>query len=210
VTAVRFPLPLLFATFAACTPPGPQQTTPVPTDTDTSEPKILPIDTAVFLPTDSSAGAPPDISPDHYVFMTQIGVWTLSAATDPTSMAGTLEITEYIDTLDTALPVYECLVRYALTGDAVANHTCTDCAFVFDVEFYVNEGDPAACHDPDAPPAGAVWQMGWSNSDETIYLNYYGTDVWLPWYGGIKNAAIIDYNWSATLAIEVLDTGETQ
>jgi hypothetical protein len=207
---VRFPLPLPLLVMAACTPPGPQQTTPAPTDTDTSEPNILPIDTAVFLPTDSAATGPPDIAPEHYVFMTQVGVWNLSAATDPTSMSGTLEITEFIDTLDTALPVYECLVTYALTGAAVGDHTCADCAFVFDVEFYVSAGDPTGCHDPDAPPAGALWQMGWSDADETIYLNYYGTDVWLPWYGGTKNGAIIDYSWSATLAIEVLDTGTTQ
>lgn len=209
---MRLTVPVLVPLLAAmaCTPSGPEQTTPVPSDSDSSEPQILPIDTAPFVPVDSAATGPPDIAPDHYVFMTQVGVWNLSAATSPTSMSGTLEITEYIDTLDTALPVYECLVRYTLSGEAVGEHTCADCAFVFDVEFYANEGDPSLCHDPDAPPPGAEWQMGWSDGDATIYLNYHGTDVWLPWYGGVKNAAVIAFDWSATLAIEVLDTGETQ
>ncbi|MEZ4236901.1 MAG: hypothetical protein R3F59_12260 [Myxococcota bacterium] len=205
---MRSLVPLLWA--AACTPPGPQQTTPVPTDSDTSEPKILPIDTAPFIPIDSSADGPPDLVPGHFVYMSQSGVWNLSSASAPNTMTGSLQITEYVDTLDTALPEYECYVTYALTGEAVGNHTCTDCNFVFDVEFYVDDGDPAACHDPDAPPSGAVWQMGWSDPDGTIYLNYYGTDVWLPWYPGTKSAAVIDFAWSATLAIEVLDTGDMQ
>jgi hypothetical protein len=143
--------------------------------------------------------------------MTQIGRWDLSSAGPPYSdLSGTLRITEHVDTLDTALPVYECDVQYALTGSVVENHTCPNCDFVFDVEYYVNSGDPSTCHDPDAPQSGVVWQLGFVGNEDSIYHNYYGTDVWLPWYDADKSGATVDFEWIATLAIEVVDTGEDQ
>lgn len=193
-----------------CGPTPQATTTPAPTDTDSAEPQILPIDTANFIPRESGVGGPPDIAPSHYVYMSQVGLWNLSSATNPTDMFGNLQITEYVDTLDTALPVYECNVTYSLTGSSVNNNTCPDCAFVMDVEYYVNLGDPGGCHDPDTPQTGDVWQLGWSQTDATLYLNYYGTDVWLPWYPGVKNGSTIDFSWSATLAIEVMDSGMGQ
>ena len=47
-------------------------------------------------------------------------------------------------------------------------------------------------------------------NEDSIYHNYYGTDVWLPWYDADKNGATVDFEWIATLAIEVVDTGEDQ
>jgi hypothetical protein len=180
-------------------------------DTDTGEPHILTItDTAVFIPQDTSATGPPNLEPAHWVYMSQIGSWTLGAASPPyTNVSGTMNITEYVDTLDTALPVYECNVDYALSGDEVTNHTCPTCSFVMNVEFYVSSGDPTGCHDPDVPFAGTQWELGMDEAAGKILLNYYGTDVWLDWYDATKAGAIVNFSWEATLAIELEDTGGT-
>lgn len=175
------------------------------------EPKVLPIDTSLYLPEDTAPDQVPNLTPSNYVVMSQVGSWTLSSADPPfSSLFGTLQITEYIDELDTALPVYECFVTYSLTGDPVETHTCADCDFVFNVEYYVTEGDPNACHDPDAPPSGAIWQLGFSSATGKLLLNYYGTDVWLPWYDATKTGADIAFQWVANLAIELEDTGDDQ
>src|SRR5262245_59902803 len=126
-----------------CKPLEPQQTTPIPSDTDSGEPKVLPIDTSVFIPHDSGAAGPPNLTPDHYVYRSQLGRWNMDAATDPQNMSGTLQIEEHIDEIDTAAPAYECQVTYSLTGSASGNNSCDDCSFVFDVEYYVTVGDPS-------------------------------------------------------------------
>ncbi|MEQ1505508.1 MAG: hypothetical protein ABMB14_24965 [Myxococcota bacterium] len=201
-------LALPVALAVGCNPSTGTPTTPEPTDTETGEPKILPIDTSVFIPHDSGATGAPNLQPDHYVYMSQLGIWNLSSATDPSNMSGDLRIAEYVDELDTALPVYECNVTYSLTGSAVNNHTCNGCEFVFDVEYYVTNGDPSGCHDPDTPPDGVHWQLGFDQGEDAVVLNYYGTDVWLPWYDAVKNGSTVDLEWIATLAIEIEDSGQ--
>jgi hypothetical protein len=202
--------PVLLALMGLSCEGDPGQTATQPTTTETGEdPKVLPIDTAPYLPEDTAPDVVPNLTPENYVYMNQVGSWTLSASDPPfTDLYGTLRITEHIDTLDTALPVYECNVTYSLTGSPVGDHTCGDCDFVFEVEYFVTAGDPSTCHDPDAPPSGAVWQLGYDEGTNKIYLNYYGTDVWLPWYDATKAGAAVDFNWTATLAIEVLDSGD--
>lgn len=203
---------LSLVALAACKPLAAGDTVPATTDTDTSDdPDILPIDTAPFIPQDTSATGPPNIEPENYVLMNQIGQWRLSSADPPYgNLVGDLHITEYIDALDTALPVYECNVVYALTGSIREQHGCTECDFVYDVEYFVNSGDPTTCHDPDAPVSGDVLQLGFVNSDSSIWYDYQGTEVWIPWYDADKIGSVVDFEWIATLAIEVVDTGETQ
>jgi hypothetical protein len=179
------------------------------TDTDSGEPNVLslPDGTGVFIPHDTSLTGPPNLNPQHWVYMSQLGSWTLGASSPPYgSLSGTMHIEEYVDTLDTALPVYECNVVYSLTGDERQNSTCPSCDFVFDVEYYVTSGDPSGCHDVDAPTSGTVWEMGYDGGQGQILLNYYGTDQWLPWYDANKTGAQVDFSWSATLAIELTDT----
>jgi hypothetical protein len=202
-------LPVLGALVAGCTNPPSTLPTPGTPDTDTGEPQVLPIDTGAYVPQDTGIDIPPDILPSHWVYIAQQGVWNLSPASPPyTGVIGTLVLQEYIDALDTAVPNYECNVTYALTGSSVQSHTCADCDWVMDVEHFVNLGDPSACRDPDAPPAGAVWQMGYDGATEHIYLNYYGTGVWLPWYDATQSGAQVDFGWNGTLAIELDDTGD--
>jgi hypothetical protein len=202
--------PVLLAWMGLSCEGDPGQTGPEPTPTETGEePKVLPIDTAPYLPEDTAPDVVPNLTPDHYVYMSQVGNWSLSASDPPfTDLFGTLRITEHVDTLDTALPVYECNVTYSLTGSPVDDHTCADCDFVFDVEYFVTAGDPGACHDPDAPASGAVWQLGYDAATSKIYLNYYGTDVWLPWYDANKAGSTVNFDWTATLAIELEDSGD--
>jgi hypothetical protein len=194
---------------AGCTNPPSTLPTPGTPDTDTGEPQVLPIDTGAYVPQDTGVDVPPDLQPSHWVYIAQQGVWNLSPGSPPyTDVIGTLVLQEYIDALDTAVPNYECNVTYALTGSAVSSHTCADCDWVMDVEHFVNSGDPSTCRDPDAPPAGAVWQMGYDNATQRIYLNYYGTGVWLPWYDANQSGAQVDFGWNGTLAIELDDTGD--
>lgn len=199
----------LSALIVACSNSTPPTQTAIPTDSDSGDPQLLPTDTAVYLPVDTAVPPPPNITPAHWVYMTEGGQWQLGSASPPFgSLTGALQIVEYVDALDTALPVYECNVRYALTGDETQSHTCADCDFVFDVEHYVTAGDPSACNDPDAPLSGSVWQLGFDQATATIYFNYHGTDVWLPWYDATRASDVVTFQWEATLAIEVEDTGQ--
>lgn len=193
---------------AACKDPPPTGTPPTTTDTDTGEPHILPND-SYPLPEDTAPETIPDLEPSHWVYLEQDGAWVLGAASPPFgSMSGDLHIREFVDELDTAAPAYECDVRYALTGTEQTTHSCDACDFVFAVEHYVSEGDPVACHDPDVPSDGAIWNMGFDSQTRTIYRNYYGTGLWMPWYAATRSGTTIDFQWSGRLAIEVLDTGD--
>jgi hypothetical protein len=194
---------------AGCSNPPSTLTTPSTPDTDTAEPQVLPIDTGSFVPQDTAPDVPPDITPDHWVYITQNGIWNLSPASPPyTDVVGSLQLQEYIDVLDTAVPNYECNVTYSLTGNSLQTHTCAACDWVMEVEHFVSSGDPTACHDPDAPTDGSTWQMGYDAAQSKILLNYYGTDVWLGWYDADQAGNQVDYGWSGTLAIELEDTGD--
>ncbi|MBX2796971.1 MAG: hypothetical protein KTR31_04855 [Myxococcales bacterium] len=197
---------------AACT----GQVAPVdqapPDDTNTEdEPNVLPIDTSFFVPEDTAPNNPPDLQPSDWITLRHVGTWQLSG--NPFSdLAGTLVLREYlnqIDTSDTAMPPeYVCDVTYALTGTAVDVHTCSSCDFVFAVEHYVSTGNPGACREPDAPQNGAVWQLGYNSKEQKIYHNYFGTDVWLPWYDTLTAPPNLDFEWNFTLATEVEDTAD--
>jgi hypothetical protein len=197
---------------AACKQKPASDSIPGTADTGSGEePNVLPIDTSVFIPQDTGATGPPNLTPSNYVLMNQIGVWNMQQAGPPYGdMSGSMRITEYIDELDTALPVYECDVRYTLNGSIVDNHDCNDCEFVYAVEYYVNSGDPSTCHDPDAPQHEQTLELGFVSDNEGIQYNYMGTDVWKHWYDAQKSGATVNFEWIATLAIEVVDTGSTQ
>jgi len=178
------------------------------TDTNTADdPVILPLDTSVFVPSDTGTQPDPNLQPDHFVYLLHEGSWALSGG----GLSGQLSIQEYVDELDTARAnPFLCDVLYALTGTEISEHTCDQCDLVIEVEHYVSAGDPSICSDPDTPPDGAVWQLGYASSDQMIYLNYFGTDVWLPWYEATTGPPNIQFSWSATIAIEAQDTGDAR
>lgn len=199
----RTNLVLIGALAAGCTPDPPADGGATTTDTDTGEPHVLPIDTTMFIPEDTAPEATPDLVPENWVYIVQQGSW----ATSGSNMTGTLRLQEYIDELDTAEPAFECDVVYSLTGNAAATSSCPSCDFVYDIEHFVSTGDPSTCHDVDAPAAGEIWQMGFDGAADQILLNYHGTDVWLPWYDAVQAGYVVNFSWSATLAIEVQDSG---
>jgi len=203
---MRILVPLL--ALAACTPKNTTGVTLSTTDTSIGDPNVFSFtDTSVFIPQDTALTAPPNLNPSHWVYMSQIGSWNLGSASEPyNDLSGALRITEYVDTLDTAVPEYECNVVYSLTGSEDQGGTCPSCDFTFDVEFYVSSGDPSTCHDVDAPAQGDVWQLGMDQGRGKILFNYHGTDVWLDWYDADKSSATVDFSWTATLAIELTDT----
>jgi hypothetical protein len=202
-SASRMPFVLIGALAAGCTAEPPAGDGPPPEDTDTSDPRILPIDTTMFIPQDTAPDATPDLVPDNWVYIVQQGSWATSGA----NMTGTLRLQEYVDELDTAEPNYECDVVYSLTGNAAGSSSCPSCDFVYDIEHFVSSGDPTGCHDVDAPQSGEIWQMGFDGGANKILLNYHGTDVWLEWYDATQAGYIVTFDWSATLAIEVEDSG---
>lgn len=192
----------------ACNGEGPTQTTPPTTDSHTGEPQILPLD-SFPLPEDTAPEVIPDLTPDHWILLTQVGQWTLGNTSAPWgSVTGTLRLREYVDALDTAEPVYECDVTYSLTGSEVTPNDCPGCDFVMAVEHYVTAGDPSACHDPDAPVDGAIRHLGYDNGAKKILFDYYGSGVWIPWYDADRTGQIVDFEWSAQLGIELPDSAD--
>lgn len=203
----------LVATFAiGCSNPPATVDAPPTVDTDTGDdPVLLPIDTSKFIPRDTYAPDIVDIQPDDFLFLRHFGEWRLSGG----FMSGELTLREYInfidtaDTIDTAPLPWVCNVEYALTGAVVNNSTCPSCDVVFDVEHVVTNGaSPNACREPDAPPDGVTWQMGYEAGANRIYHNYYGTDVWVPWFTTSTDGDpdVVAFEWEATLAIELEDT----
>lgn len=198
---------LIAAWLIACKSAPETPPPPTTTDSETGDVHILPRD-SYPLPTDSSPDLPPNLTPSHWVTLEQTGTWVLGSSTPPfSSMTGDLRIREYVDDLDTAVPNYECDVTYALTGSEVTQHSCGACDFVFEIEHYVQSGSPGDCHDPDVPLDGSIWNMGFDSGTRTIYRNYGGTGLWLPWYDATKAGATVTFDWTASLAIEVEDSG---
>lgn len=196
---------VLIGALAACGGDPPAGDGPPPVDTDTDEPNVLPLpDTSFFVPQDTAPTATPDLVPENWVYIVQTGQWTTSSGT----MSGSLRLQEYVDVLDTAVPNFECNVLYSLTGTDAGTTTCPTCDYVFDVEHFVTSGDPGSCHDVDAPQAGDVWQLGFDGAAGKILLNYHGTDVWLEWYDARQSGYVVNFDWTATLAIEVQDSGD--
>ncbi len=193
-----------------------------PEESDSGNPpNVLPIDTSFFVPDDTAEEGRPDLTPGSFLFLRHIGSWEL-AGNPYDSLTGTLRVVEALNELpppdsaqptgesDTAAPFpFTCEVEYALTGKVVGDHTCgTACDFVFEVEHYVTTGAPDACRVPDMPDNGAVWQLGYRAAEEEILYNYFGTDVWLPWYNTTSAPPSLDFAWEFTLAVELEDTAE--
>ncbi len=203
---------ILAALALACGGNDPAPADPPPA-TDTGEdPILLPQDTSVFIPRDTNEPDVVDVIPDNFLYLRHFGEWEFSGGL----MTGSLTIREYVnfidtaDTIDTAPLPWVCNVEYALTGAEVVDATCPTCTVVFDVTHTVISGSPANCREPDTPPDGVTWQLGYDSAANRIFHNYFGTDVWVPWFTTQTTADpdIIGFEWEATLAIELEDTAE--
>ncbi|MEM6926954.1 MAG: hypothetical protein AAF602_08510 [Myxococcota bacterium] len=200
-----------------CGEADPSLDAPPAVDTNTGDdPILLPQDTSIFIPVDTNAPAVVDVIPDDFLYLRHFGSWAPSG----NLVSGTLTIREYINFIDTADTVdtgplpWVCNVEYALTGEQVDNATCPTCDVVYDVTHTVTGGSPANCREPDTPTDGITWQLGYDLTNNRIFQNYFGTDVWVPWYTIVNvdgsPPTNIAYEWEATLALELEDTAEDQ
>lgn len=198
------------AALVACTGAAPTDGPPTEETATDSTINVLPIDTSDFIPQDTAPVEAPNINPRNFIYLRHSGTWNLTGS-PYTDLSGTLRVAEYIneiDTSDTSVPdPFLCEVIYNITGSAVDTHTCgAACDFVFEVEHYITSGNPGACAEPDVPENGALWQLGYSSASNTILLNYFGTDRWLPWYTATTAPPALEFEWEFTLAVELEDT----
>jgi len=193
-------------------------------------------ETGLFFPVDTFDGGGLNEVPNNTLEVRHTGYWDLTPIGGPyDTVIGTLDVDELIDG-DTDLPW--CYLRYALTGFAVPLDPaggCETCDIAFEVEFYLVEdgallplpgADPIdtggtydeddvfevngldECRSPDLPADGERWVMGWSELEETIYLNYYGSDIWLPWYEGALDRDTLSYAWIESFGFVVPEEDE--
>ena len=154
-------------------------------------------DTGTF-PFDSTGDtAPIDEAPTHWLTMRQEGTWTLGgSASDPTSMTGTLLVTELLDA-DLLEPA--CLETWALVGTR-AETDCDGCDYTFTVEHtrVTTEGE---CRTPELPESGDVRVLG-STGDEILW-DWYDTGVWVPlWEAGPGTFSDeIDFEWEVIAGV---------
>ena len=166
----------------------------LPEETDT----VSLVGDSVALIADTFSDGLGDDQPTHWLTLTQEGQWDLTPRGGPwTTLTGTLTATEVLDE-DVDNPT--CQVSYALTGERYEGDPCDTCDAAFTVAFYLDDGDPESCADPDLPGADEERVFGWSDVDSTIYLNYADMGVWIPWYDGTLDEDTLTYSWTNTLA----------
>jgi len=162
-----------------------------------------------WFPTDTAGGdSGYDSEPASWVHITQEGSWELSPVTgDYTDLVGELRITEWRNEDE----VPSCTVAFALTGQAT-DQLCDTCDFAFDIEYYqtdeggeTEDGEPIggrpACASPDLPVHEEVRRMGLAELEETVYFDYYGGGLWLPWFDATLSANQVSLTWAATYGV---------
>ncbi len=205
-------LALLGCTGEETDPPTPE----LPTDTgDTDE--VEWVDTGVFRPDNTGGNALGNDVPDDTIIITQTGTWNLSG--NPyDALVGTLSSRELVNgfdppTGDTALAL-ECDALFGLQGTRVTDPTgCPSCDHVWDVQFTLSPDsltDTDACNDPDLPQDGETWRLGYASGTNTIWFNFYGTGVWVAWWGALQNGDTVVYEWSRELAIDIPEPEEDE
>lgn len=203
------PLWPLLLLCAACTDSSDSGVPEKLPDTDTTE--NLPSDSIDWSVDDTGLdGGYSDEEPPFELSLAHAGVWELLPLGGPyTSMVGELTITELLDG-NKSTPW--CSATFSLTGQAV-DDVCDTCDYGFTILFYLVEegskkedkgkeeavGGLAECRSPDLPADGEVRTLAYSDADSTIYFNYYGSDIWIPWYDASDLHDEVNFEWEATL-----------
>jgi hypothetical protein len=107
-----------------------------------------------------------------------------------------------IELVDGNIDKPNCEVRFALTGQE-AIEACPTCSAAFEVLYYVAEGDVEACLDTETPVDGSTVRMGWSDSDDTIWLDYDNSGVWLEWYEGRRVDDSVFFDWETDVGVAI-------
>lgn len=162
---------------------------------ETGAPEIV-YDTSTYQ---IDTGVPSDTSneePDTVLHMEQTGEWMLSPAGGPyTAVVGTLSV---LETLDEGF--VNCEAVYDISGSA-SDETCEGCEVAFDVLFRFREGNTANCRDVDLPDVDEVRTFGWARDEATLYLNYYNSGAWVPWYDATLEGDTLSVSWVADIGV---------
>lgn len=181
-------------------------------------------DSAGWFPVDTGPDTGFNETPEHVLTLEHRGEWELTPIGGGpwTAFTGELQVDEYLDYFEDQP---WCTARFALTGQATEDlNNCPACDVVFDVLFYLtdegledDEGDPyldengniiaglGVCGSPDLPEHDEVRRMGLSLDAETIYFDYYGSDIWVPWYDIEQLHDDVDFEWTADVGFVVPD-----
>jgi len=192
--------------------------TPTPDlPTDTAETDVPWVDTGVFRPDNTGTVALGNDVPANTVILEQSGVWMLSG--NPyDALIGSFQARELINgndpgTGDTAQQL-DCNVSYSLQGTPAPPPTgCPSCGHVWDIQFTVDADsitDTSLCNDPDLPQDGDTWRMGYAGAAGTIHFNFYGSGVWVPWWGAAQSGDTVIFEWTRELAIDIPAPEEDQ
>jgi hypothetical protein len=181
------------------------------------------LDTGFSFQADTFDAGALDQVPNNTLQIQHAGSWSLSPLGGPYRAAvGELYVDEYIDGQE---DMPWCWVIYSMTGEVVDDaraDSCPTCDFVVEIQFYVNQdggfkpedgAEPidtggnydeddvietngiADCMSPELPEDGDRWLMGWAGDEETIYMEYFGSGIWLPWYSGELEFDTLDFSW---------------
>jgi hypothetical protein len=173
------------------------------------------VDTGVFRPDNTGSVALGNDVPLHTVILEQSGVWNLSGSPYDV-LIGSFRVRELVDgnapdtsvTGDTADDL-ACNITYSMQGTPSPQPTgCPNCAHVWDIQFTIDadsETDTSQCNDPDLPQDGDTWRLGYAGGDATIYFNFYGTGIYVPWWGAIQAGDSVIFEWSRELALTIPD-----
>lgn len=185
--------------------------TPIPTPFVEPTPTERPwVDTGIYRPNDTAEVELLDDVPSDVLSIEHAGYWDRSGSPYD-ALVGRLEVRERVngyqpDTSDTG-DILPCDVAWFLTGTPDESvMTCEGCGPIWTLTFTqdpASVGQFSACRDPDLPGDGDVWRMAFHPEDETIYFNFFGTGVWLPWWPARPTGDRVDFGWVGTLAIDL-------
>ncbi len=135
--------------------------------------------------------------PESTLLLSQTGAWTLGPAGGPwTTISGDLVVLEtYIESDREG-----CSTTYAVTG-TVSEGGCESCAYALELTFTSSVGNPAPCRESDLPQLNEERVYGWAPDEETVYLNYYNSGAWLPWYDATLEGDTIHVQWESVIGV---------
>jgi hypothetical protein len=177
---------------------------------DSASPGLPPEDTSGWVqdtgtfPIDTSDSGGGDETPPHWLTLRQAGSWTLAGdLDDPSSMTGTLEVTELFDGEEEE-PA--CTQDWALVG-ARAEEGCDAC-FTFEVEHTLLTSD-GECRTPELPEDAEVRALGWEQAADTVWWDWYDSGVWVPLWATTdgKVPGDLEFSWEEIVGVEGEDSG---
>jgi hypothetical protein len=195
--------------FAACNGSNDSDVPEALPDTDTTD--SLPSDSIDWSIEDTGLnGGYSNEEPPFELDLAHAGVWELLPLGGPyTSMVGEMTVTELLDGNENTP---WCSATFSLTGQATPD-LCDTCDYGFIILFYLTKegskdknkdddekvGGLEDCRSPDLPADGETRTLAYSDADSTIYFNYYGSDIWIPWYDASDLHDEVNFEWESTL-----------